>query len=79
MVYNNLQSFANFKDDMHNIYMRAWKDPKKQWMKLPFVATDNAIFTVLETWPLEWYALDLAELEKATSHKEKDDAELCVT
>jgi len=60
---------------MHNIYIRA----RKQWMKLPFVATDDMIFTVLETWPLEWCALDMEELEKAIARKKKDDAKLCVT
>lgn len=63
-VYNILQSFTKFKVDMHNIYIRARKDPMKQWTKLPFVAIGDAIFTILKTWPPEWHALDLAELEK---------------
>jgi len=74
MVYNSLRSFYDFKADMHNIYIRAQKDPTKQWTKLPFVATDDTIFTVLETWPLEWCTPDLAELEKAAAQKKKDDA-----
>lgn len=48
-VYNSLQSFAEFKADMHNIYLRARKDPANEWKKLLFVATDDAIFTILET------------------------------
>lgn len=60
MVYNSLQSFANFKFDIHNIFIRVHKDPKKQWMKLIFVATHDAIFIVLEKWPPEWRAPDLA-------------------
>lgn len=79
MMYNILNSFAEFKADMHNIYIRARKDVVKQWMKLASIATDDAIFTVLETWPLEWHAPDLTELEKATSQKKKDDAKLRVT
>ena len=51
----------------------------RQWVKLPFIATENAIFTVLETWPPEWHALDLAELQKASAQKKKDDAKLRVT
>ena len=78
-VHNSLQSFAYFKVDMHNIYIRARKDPTKQWKKLPFVATEDAIFIVLETWPSEWYAPDLVELEKAATQKKKDDAKLHVT
>lgn len=79
MVHNSLQSFANFKVDMHNIYIRAQKNPAKQWTKLPFVATNDAIFIVLETWPPEWCAPDLAELEKVTAQKMKDDAKMCIT
>ena len=27
-VYDSLRSVANFKVDMHNVYIRAWKDPE---------------------------------------------------
>jgi len=30
-VHNTLQSFADFKADMHNIYIRVRKDLAKQW------------------------------------------------
>jgi len=61
-IYNNLQSTAEFKADMHNLYIRAWKDPQKTWVKLLFIATDDAIYEVLATWPPEWHALDVATL-----------------
>ena len=64
---------------MHNIYIRVQKYPVKQWMKLPFVATDHAIFTVLETWAPEWRTPNLAEFEKVEAQKKKDDAKLCIT
>jgi len=63
---------------MHNIFIRARKDPMKQWMKLPFVATDDAIFTVLESWPPKWCAPDIAELERSAVQKKKNDAKLCI-
>jgi len=66
-MHNSLQSFADFKANMHNIYIKARKDPVKQWTKLPFVATDDAIFTVLETWPPKLHALDLVELENVAT------------
>jgi len=66
-VYNSLQSFAESKANMHNIYIKAQKDPTKQWAKLPFAATDDAIFTVLEAWPPEWHAPDHAELERVAA------------
>lgn len=64
---------------MHNIFIKVCKDSAKQWMKLPFVAIDDAIFTALETWPSQWHAPNLAELEKAASQKKKDNAKLRVT
>jgi len=64
---------------MYNVYIRPCKDTMKQWAKLPFIATDDTIFTILETWPLEWHTPDLAELEKVAAHKKKDDAKMCVT
>jgi len=64
IVYNTLQSVAEFKVNMHNVYIQAWKDPAWQWVKLPFIATHDAIFEVMTTWPLEWHAPDLAKLDK---------------
>lgn len=48
-IYNNLQSFAEFKADFHNIFLRARKDLAKKWNELPFIATDDVIFYVIET------------------------------
>jgi len=64
IVYNNLQSTTEFKANMHNLYIRARKDPKQTWVKLPFIAMNNAIYKVLAAWPLEWRALDVAVLER---------------
>lgn len=75
-VYNSLQSFAEFNVDMHNIYIRAHKDPTKQWTKLPVVATDDTIFTGLEAWPPEWLAPNIAKLERSATKKKKDNAKL---
>ena len=51
MVYDNLQSFADFKADMHNVYIKVRKDPEQNWTKLPFIAIDDANFVVLDSWP----------------------------
>lgn len=45
---------------MHNIFIMAQKDSMKQWAKLPFLATEDTIFYVLETWTPERHAPDLA-------------------
>lgn len=78
-IYNSLQSFAEFKVDIHNIYIKASKDLTKQWIKLPFLATDDVIFNVLEAWPPEWHTLDTAEIEKSAAQRKKDKAKLCIT
>lgn len=66
-VHNSLQSFADFKANMHNVYIKAHKDPTLQWTKIPFIAIDDAIILVLESCPPEWRAPDLVELDKTTA------------
>lgn len=53
-VYNSLQSFVEFKADFHHVFIKARKDPMKMWHELPYLVTDDVIFAVLESWPLEW-------------------------
>lgn len=62
--------------DIHSIYIRARKDLSKQWRKLPFVAIDDVIFNAMETWQLEWHALDIVEIEKSAAQRKKDEAKL---
>lgn len=78
-VYNSLQSFVEFKVDMHNIYIRARKDLMNKWTKLPFVATNDAIFNVLEVSPLEWHTTNIIEIMKLEEKKKKDDAKPRIT
>jgi len=54
------------------------KDPTKQWRKLPFVATNDVIFNILETWLLEWHAPDITEIERSVTQRKKDEAKLCI-
>jgi len=61
---------------MHNIFIKVHQDSAKQQTKLLFIATNNTIFVVLETWPPEWRAPDLTELEKVIAQKKKDDSKL---
>jgi len=75
-VYNSLQSFTEFKAEFHHVYIRACKDPAKTWNELPCLATDDVIFTVLESWPLEWCtpASSTVEAEKSTTQRKKNEA-----
>lgn len=67
IVYKSLQSVTEFKADMHNLYIRAWKDPKQTWVTLPFITTDDAIYEVMVAWPQVWCTSDLAALERMVS------------
>lgn len=63
-VHNSLQSMVEFNMDMYNLHILARKDPAHRWVKLLFIATDDAIFEVMATWSLEWHVPDLNQLEK---------------
>ena len=78
-MYNNLHSFADFRAEMHNVYIKALKDPAQTWTKLPFVTIDDAIFSVLESWPPGWRTLDLAEKDRIAAQKQKDATKLHIT
>ena len=75
IVYKNLQRFIEFKVDFHHICLRACKETTKKWSELPFIATDDVIFDVLQIWPLEWCTPDIAAVEKPTTQK-KNEAKL---
>lgn len=47
---------------MHNLYIRAHKDPKQTWVKLPFIAMYDAIYELMVAWPLEWHDPDVIAL-----------------
>lgn len=70
-VYDSLKSFADFKIDMKNMYIRAQKDPEKKWTTLPFIAIDEVVFMVLYTWPLEWWTLDLGVCDEMEIQRQK--------
>jgi len=54
---------------MHNVYIKARKDLTQNRTKLPFIAIDDAIFSMLESWPREWHTLDLVERERTIVQK----------
>lgn len=59
--------------------MSEHRDPAKEWKILPFIATDNAIFTALEKRPSEWHASDLEGMERAAAQQRKKDTKLRIT
>lgn len=77
-VYNSLQSFAEFKVDFHHVFINGWKDPMKVWHELPYLVTDDVIFVVLKSWPLEWQAPanSTVEAENSIAQRKKEETEL---
>ena len=76
MVYTNMQSYVDINVDFHRISIRAGKDPTKKWYDLSYLATDDVIFNVLETWPSKWHAPDITEIEKLAAQRKKEEAKL---
>lgn len=70
---------AEFKVDMHTLYIWVRKDPKRTWVKLHFIATDNEIYELLVAWPLKWHALDMATLERTTAQQIKKEIQMRLT
>jgi len=50
----------------------------KQWNELPYLATDDVIFDVLESWPPEWRApsSSIVESEKFVAQRKKEEVQL---
>lgn len=46
---------------------------------LPFIATNNHIYEVLETWPSEWCTLDKAVLERMVVQQRKKELQQRLT
>lgn len=67
IIYASLQSFVEFKADFNHVFIKVQKDPMKTWHNLPYLATDDVIFIVLESWPPEWRALAGSTMEKYKS------------
>jgi len=48
-IYESMKHIAEFKEDMHRIYIRARKDPTQAWTSLCFIAIDDIIDGVVDT------------------------------
>ena len=80
MVYANIQGYAKFKAKFHNVSIRAWEDPVKKWYDFPYLATDDAIDTMLDQWLAEWcFTTDLAVGGSKSAMQKKKEAKLKMT
>jgi len=47
-IYDQLVEYVEFKADLHQVSVRVWKDPKKKWYDLPYLATKDTITAVVD-------------------------------
>ena len=53
-LFSQYDGVANFRDDMHNVFIQDHADQKKTCWKLPYVVTKDDILVVIQQWPAEW-------------------------
>lgn len=73
-IYESMKHIAEFKEDMHFVCIRAHKDLDHIWTSLPFVAINEAIDVVLDTWSPIWHGLEEIGCNEATIRKQKKEA-----
>ena len=73
-VYDNMKSVFEFKADMHHVYIRVRKDLEQTWTTLPFIAIDDDVYIVLDTWLPEWCGLDVVGRDQAAIQKQNATA-----
>ena len=80
-VYANLQGYAKFKANFHNVFIRAQKELAQKWYDLPYLAIDDAIDAVLNQWPVEWHATTDLEVggRNSAAQRKKEEAKLKMT
>lgn len=64
--------------DFHHVYISAQKNLVKKWNELPYRATDDVIFDVLEAWPPEWCApaLSMTKTKNSAARWKKEETKL---
>ena len=53
-LFSQYDGVANFRADMHNVFIQARADHKKACWKFPYVVTKDDIIVVIKQWPAEW-------------------------
>ena len=53
-LFSQYDGAANFRADMHHIFIQACADKKHQWFKLPYVVNEEDIRAFIQQWPTEW-------------------------
>ena len=53
-LFSQYAGVANFRADMHHVFIQARADNKHKWSKLPYVVTRKDILAVVQQWSAEW-------------------------
>ena len=53
-LFSQYAGIANFKVDMHHVFIQARADNKHKWSKLPYVVNEEDILAIVKQWPAEW-------------------------
>ena len=53
-LFSQYEGVANFRADMHNVFIQACADQKKACWNFPYVVTKDDILSVIQQWSAEW-------------------------
>ena len=53
-LFSQYAGVANFKADMHNVFIQAHTDKKHTCWKLPYMVKQEDIIVVVQQWPTKW-------------------------
>lgn len=54
MLFTQYHGVANFKVDIHNVYIQAKKDANGIWYEFPYLVTEQDYFSVISNWSSMW-------------------------
>jgi len=67
-----MKHIAEFKADMHHIYILARKDPAQTWTPLLFIVTNDIVHKIVKAWPAAWRGPAIVERNEAAIQKKKE-------
>ena len=53
-LFSQYAGVANFRANMHHVFIQAQVDTKHRWSKLPYVVTPEDILVVVKQWLAKW-------------------------
>jgi len=73
-IYESMKHITEFKEDMHHIYIRTRKNLARAWTSLQFIAIDDIVDGVMDTWPPAWRRLEAVECNEAVIRWQEEEA-----